>query len=90
MGARTVGRNAALGASMVCASLVLAASSAVAEGLAIAATGPQSASPGSLVAFSFAVTNDGEGSFAEPVKVSGTLCQGPPALLTTDGGARPG
>jgi hypothetical protein len=91
MGARTVGRHAALGASVVCAvSLALGAGTAAADGgLRIEAAGPPSATPGSLVAFSFAVSADGDSSFAEPLAVDGALCQGPPVLLTKDGDGSP-
>ena len=89
MGAGTVGRRAALGVGVLCASLALGASTAAADGLVIEATGPPSASPGSLVAFSFAVGNDGDRSFTDALSVSGTLCQGPPALLTKDGDDSP-
>lgn len=85
MGARTLG--AAL------ATLALGAGTASAGGdraaLSIEASGPQVATAGSLVVFAFAVTNDGDRPFAEPLTVTGALCQGPPALLTKNGDPSP-
>lgn len=87
MGIRTLGRCVALGAVVACTS---AASAAAIGGLTIEARGPQSATAGSLVAFSFLVGNDGEQSFASPIAVTGSQCAGDPVLLTKDGDASPG
>lgn len=86
MGVRTVGRGIALGVSLVGASVASAAGSG---GLTIEAQGPESATAGSLVAFSFVVGDAGEQSFREPLAVTGTRCAGPPALLSKDGDGSP-
>ena len=87
MGVRTVGRCVALGVIVLGASV---ASAAGAGGLTIEARGPQRATAGSLVAFTFVVGNDGEQSYSEPLAVTGAQCAGSPALLTKDGDGSPG
>ena len=87
MGVRTVGRCVALSVVLVGASV---ASAAGAGGLTIDAHGPQSATAGSLVAFSFVVGDAGEQSYPEPLAVTGTRCAGAPTLLTKDGDGSPG
>ena len=87
MGVRTVGRCVALGVGVLGAAV---ASAAGAGGLTVEARGPQTATAGSLVAFSFVVGNDGEQSYPEPLVVTGTRCAGSPALLTKDGDGSPG
>ena len=87
MGVRTVGRCVALGVAVLGA---WAASAAGAGGLTIDARGPQSATAGSLVAFTFVIGNDGEQSYPEPLAVTGTRCAGAPGLLTKDGDGSPG
>ena len=87
MGIGTVGRCVAL-AAIVASTPV--ASAAAAGGLTIAARGPQSATSGSLVAFTFVVGDDGEQSYAEPLAVTGSQCAGAPTLLTKEGDASPG
>ena len=86
MGIRTVGRGAALAAVVAGA---CAASASALGGLTIEARGPQTATAGSLVAFSFVVGNDGEQSYAAPLAVTGSRCAGAPVVLTKDGDGSP-
>jgi hypothetical protein len=87
MGVRTIGRCVALSVGLAGASV---ASAAGAGGLTIDARGPQSATAGSLVAFSFVVGDAGEQSYPEPLTVTGTQCAGSPTLLSKDGDPSPG
>ncbi|CAB4924460.1 unannotated protein [freshwater metagenome] len=59
-------------------------------GIAIAKTGPATATAGALLTYTLNVSNTGNTSFlAGQVRVTDPLCEAPPALVTTNGDTTP-